>query len=222
MGMEAVRCLLWYHVLLYTPSSKQYNQPLLPESHFFSLLLTFGWHIPTATVDPASSTCGKFGGSFTSWTLKKNLLLAQLTLNCRKSGNFIKSYCRGFLVQVSLWEESGHSGVAQHEELCSSEVRESGRIAQDGSRLLPVIRDRVNHSVTVMSKYKFLPNLLSKPNCSVSKIHYFCTCTHKKCTPWSRDQKFALPPPYPGTTVCTITFSSAPAFSASVASLLGF
>jgi len=70
-------------------------------------------------------------------------------------------------VRVSLWEESGHSEIAQHKELCSSEVQESGRIAQDGSRLLPVIRDRVNHSVTVMDKYKFLPNFLSKPNCSV-------------------------------------------------------
>lgn len=101
-------------------------------------------------------------------------------LNCRRSGNFSKSFCQGFLVWVSLWQRSGHSGIDQHNKLCSSEVWESDRIAQDGSSLLPVIRHRVNHCVTVIGKYKCLSNFFNKSKYSVWKIHGFCTWIHKK------------------------------------------
>lgn len=124
----------------------------------------------------------------------------------------------GTLLCGFLCEKSSHSGITQHRDLCSSEIQESGKIAKDGSGLLPVIRDRVNHSVTVMDKYMFLSSSLSKPNCSLWKTHGFCTWIHKKCMPWSGDQKFALPPPYPGTTIFTNNFTSAPVFSSSIAS----
>lgn len=108
-----------------------------------------------ATAAPASSGCGRFGGNFYHLVPKEKPASGTAYVNCGMSGNFRKSFSWGYLVWVSLWEESGHSRIAQHKELCFSEVQESGRIAQDRSRLLPVIRGRMNHSVTVMVNTSF-------------------------------------------------------------------
>lgn len=111
--------------------------------------------MPLATAAPASSRCGRFAGNFYHLVPKEKPVSGTSYVNCGMSGNISKSFCWGYLVRVSLWEESGRSGIAQHKEPCSSEVRESGRIAQDRSRLLPVIRGRVNHSLTVMVNTSF-------------------------------------------------------------------